>query len=141
MGNADAAHIEVLGLEDSLQAEQIGIVGDSQIAAHLILFDILRADYDNDLYLIGQLHQHPQLAVRLKARQNTGRVIIVVELSAEFQIQLIVKLGDTLPDMLRLHSQIFVIVKSFSHVFSPVINFSYDIKIVSIPQKGDTAAI
>ena len=115
MGDAHASHIQVLGLKNTFQPQQIGIIGNAQIAPHLILLDVLRADDDHNLHLIGQLHQHAQLAVRLKARKHAGRVVIVIKLSAELQIQLIIKLADALPDVLRLHLQIFFVVKSFSH--------------------------
>ena len=120
MGNTYASHIEILGLKHRLQAQQIGIIGNSQISPHLVLLNVLRADHNHNLHLIGQLHEHPQLAVRLKARQYSGSMIIIVKLPAEFQVKFIVKLADALPDMLRLHLQIFFVVKSFIHsILSP----------------------
>ena len=45
---------------------------------------------------------------------------IVEQLSAEFQIQLVVKLVDAVADMLRLHFQVLLIVKSNLHgIFLP----------------------
>ena len=41
------------------------------------------------------------------------------QLAAKFQIELIVKLGDTLPDMGGLHRKIFVVIKSDLHLHSP----------------------
>ena len=40
---------------------------------------------------------------------------VVEKLSYEFQIQLVVKVTDPLSDMLRLHVEIFVIIKSCFH--------------------------
>ena len=56
-----------------------------------------------------------QLGVRLEAGQHAGGVVVIEQLAAEFQIQLVVELRDPLPDVLRLHLKVFVVVKSFFH--------------------------
>ena len=50
-----------------------------------------------------------------EAGQHAGGVVVIEQLAAEFQIQLVVELRDPLPDVLRLHLQVFVVVKSFFH--------------------------
>ena len=67
----------------------------------------------------SKLQKHLQLGIRLKARQHAGRMVVVKQLAAKFQIELIVKLGDTLPDMGGLHRKIFVVIKSDLHQHSP----------------------
>ncbi len=81
------------------QAEHIFIIGDSQVAAHLILFDVFGADDDDDFRLILQLGKHPQLAVRLKAGEHSAGVIVVKELAAKLQIEFITKLRNALADV------------------------------------------
>ena len=108
----DAAHIQAKVAEHIDEPQHIHIIGDAQIAAELVLFDVTGIDDDYYFYLFLHLQQHPQLAVRLKARQYPGCMIIIVQLSAEFQIQFASKFGNALPDMLRLHAKIFVIVKT-----------------------------
>ena len=100
MGNADTSHIQVLGFKDRFQTKQIGIIGNPKITAYFIFLNILCADNDHDFHLICQLHQHPQFAVRLKSRKYAGCMIIIIQLSAKFQIQFVVKLLDPLSDML-----------------------------------------
>ena len=51
---------------------------------------------------------------RLEAGQHPGSMVIVIELAAEFQIQLSAKLGDPLPDVLGLQGQIFLVIESNS---------------------------
>ena len=67
---------------------------------------------------ILQLQEHAQLAVRHKARKNTGSMIVVKKFSAEFQVQFVPELGDTFPNTGRLHVQIFFVVKSNFHNFA-----------------------
>lgn len=40
---------------------------------------------------------------------------IIKEFSTKLQIQLVVKMTDPFTDMLRLHMEIFVIIKSYFH--------------------------
>ena len=72
---------------------------------------------DNHFHLVLQLQQHPQLAVGLEAGQNTGCVVVVVQLAAEFQIQLAAELLNAVADMGGLGLQILLIVKTnASHI-------------------------
>ena len=119
LGHTHAAHIQAHPLEGVDQAQHIQIVGDAVIAADLAAHNVLSADDDDDLRLILQLQQHLQLAVRLEARQHAGGMIVVEQLAAELQIQLVVKLLDALADMLGLHRKIFVVVKSNFHCSFP----------------------
>ena len=115
LGHAHAAHVQAHFLEGVDQAQHVQIVGDAVIAADLAADDILRADDDDHLGLILQLQQHLQLGIGLEARQHAGGVVVVEQLAAEFQIELVVKLLDALADMFRLHRKIFVVVKSNFH--------------------------
>ena len=141
LGHAHTAHIQPHLLKSVDETQHVQIVGDAVVAAHLAADDVLGADDDDDLGLLLELQKHLQLGVRLKAGQHAGSVIIVEQLAAEFQIQLIVKLLDALADMLRLHRKIFVVVKSYFHRSFPLWwpGTPYpDFKItsISIPQPG-----
>ena len=68
-------------------------------------------------------------------------MVIVEQLAAEFQIQLIVKLLDALADMLGLHRKISVVVKSYFHRLFPLWwpgtpYPGFKITNISIPQPG-----
>ena len=65
--------------------------------------------------LILELLEHADLTVGCKARQNSRRMKIVKQLSAEFQIQLSAELLDPVAYMLRLHFKVFIIVKTDFH--------------------------
>ena len=99
LGHAHAAHIQAYLLEGIDQAQHIQIVGDAVVAADLVADDVLGADNDDHLGLILQLQQHLQLRIGLEARQYAGRVVIIEQLAAEFQIELVVKFLDALADM------------------------------------------
>ena len=112
----DGADVQPEAAEDVDQAHDVGVVGDAQVAAALVLLDVARADGDDDLRLIAQLQQHLDLVVRLKARQHARGVVIVEELAAEFQIQLAAELADAFADALGLQADILLAVKTdFSH--------------------------
>ena len=114
-GHAHAAHEQTPLLKRVDEAQHVEVVGDAVIAAHLVADDVLGADDDDDLSLILELQQHLQLGVRLETGQHAGGVVVIEQLAAEFQIQLVVELRDPLPDVLRLHLKVFVVVKSFFH--------------------------
>ena len=65
-----APHIKPPAAKLIHQPLDVLVIGNSQIPPYLILFDIRRIDHDHDLRPVGELHQHAQLAVRLKTRQN-----------------------------------------------------------------------
>ena len=103
-------------------AEDVEIIGDAEVVPDFIFFNVSSVDGNDDFRLIGKLHQHPELAVRGKARKHPGCMEIVKELSAELQIQLVSELADPLPDMVGLHGKVFAVVEPlFYHiVFPPV---------------------
>ena len=97
------------------QTENIGVIGDSKIPADLILLDIFRADYDDDLGLIAQFLEQAEFAVGSKSRKNTGCVEVIKKLSSEFEVKLVVEMTDSGTDVFRLHFQVFFIIKTNFH--------------------------
>ncbi len=71
VGDHDGADHEVAALELVAQTEHILVVGDAQIGTHLILFNILGTDHNDNLDAVGQLTEHAQFAVGLEPRQYT----------------------------------------------------------------------
>ena len=69
-GDHHAGGDETHGAEDIQQAQDVFVIGDAQIAAHLVLLDIVGVDGDDDLNVFGHLLQHTDLAVGLKAGQH-----------------------------------------------------------------------
>ena len=114
-----AAHIKPNGAERIRQPQNIRIIGDAEIAADLVFLNIRRIDDENDLRLILELKQHLNFAIRRKARQNSGSMVIVKKLAAKLQIELAAKLRDPFADLFGLQMQVFFVVKSNALHISP----------------------
>ena len=77
LGDDNTSDIESLVGKGLDQAKDIHVVGNAQVMADLILFDVRGIDGDDDLSLICKLQQHAELTVRRKAGKNSGGVVIV----------------------------------------------------------------
>ena len=119
MGDDHAAYVQASLLELLSQTEDILIVGDAQIAPDLVLLDVRGTDDDDNLRVIGELHQHAKLGIRRKARQDSGGVKIIKQFAAKLQIELVSELTDALLDVLGLHFYVFFIVKTDFHIVTP----------------------
>ena len=73
-------------LKLATQAQHIFVVGDAQVAAHLVLFDVESANHNYHLGNIAQLHEHSQFAVGVETRQNAACVIIVKQLTSKLEV-------------------------------------------------------
>ncbi len=119
LGQHNAADIESDLGEHVEKAHNIDIIGDTEVAAYLVFFDVARVYHDDDLGIVLELEEHLELAVGLEAGQYSRCVIVVKELSAELEIELVAKLRNALSDVLRLHFEVSFIVKSdFIHSFN-----------------------
>ena len=117
--NNNAAYIQALSAVSLHQTQHVQIIGQAEVMTHLVIFNIVGIYGNNHFCLVCQLQEHLQLTVRSKARQHAGSMIIIEQLAAEFQIKLIAKFTNALSDMLRLHGQIFLIIKAYFHVKVP----------------------
>ena len=115
VGDDDGADEEAAVLEFRAQAQHVLIVGDAQVAAHLVLLDVDGRDDDDNLRGVGQLLQHAQLRVGLESREHTACVVVVEELSAQFEIELSGEFGNTFLDVLRLYAAVLLVVKTYFH--------------------------
>ena len=106
-------------MENVHQPQGVLLIGNAQIAAHLVFLNVLGVDDQHDFHLILQGLQHANLAVRLKARQHPGSVMVVKQLAAEFQIQFPAKPGDALPNLFGLQGKVFCVVKADAAHFAP----------------------
>ena len=110
--DAYAADIKPQRAERVDQAQAVVIIGDAEVAAHLVLFNVVRVDRDDDLRVVAQLLKHADLAVGLEAGQHARSVKVVEELAAELQVQLAAELADALADVRGLHGKVFVVIKT-----------------------------
>ena len=115
LGDDHAAHIQPDGPEGIDQAQHLLVVGDAQVAPDLVFLQVTGVHRDDDLRLVLELEQHTHLAVRRKARQHPGGVEVIEELAAKLEVELAAKRRDALPDVLRLHGEILLVVKSDFH--------------------------
>ena len=130
VGDDDAADIQADAAEGVDKAQCVLVVGDAEVAAALVALDIIRRDGDDYLRIVLHLEQHPHLAVRPEAGQNTGGVVVVKQLAAEFKVQLAAELRYPVTDILRLQLHIFGVVKSYLiHVLYPLYLRNYKIKL------------
>ncbi len=99
LGQHHAAHVKTVIGKGIDEPEHVHVIGDADISTDLVFLNIRRLDGDNDLRLVLQLLQHPDLGIRLKARKHPGGMIVVKQLSAELQIELSAELADSFPNM------------------------------------------
>ena len=112
LSDAYAADVKSDAAEGVDETEHVGVVGDADIAADLIVLDMLGIDNDNNLGHFLELKEHLQLAVRLESGKNAGSVEIVKKLAAEFKIKLTAEVGNTLTYLRRLLFDISRVVKT-----------------------------
>ena len=108
----DAADVQSGDAERVDQAQHVEVVGNAEVAAHLVFLDVVGADGDDDFRLLAQREQHIQLAVRPEARQHARGVVVVEQLAAEFEIELAAELLDAFANLPALHLDVSVVVKA-----------------------------
>ena len=107
-----AADKETNAAECVDKAQRVLIVGDAEVAAALVAFDIVGGNGDNDLRFVLHFKQHFDLAVRLEARQYARCVVIVKQLAAEFEVQLAAEFCDSVSYVARLLAHVFFVVEA-----------------------------
>ena len=108
-------HGEPVGAVDVGEAQHVLVVGDAQVAAGLVLLDVVGVDGDDDLDVLGEALEHAELDVGGKAGQHARGVVVVEELAAELEVELAAELVNALADMLRLELDVLVVVKTNAH--------------------------
>ena len=115
LGDHHVFHQHVRRTEGIDQPQDFLVVGDVQVPSLFILFDIVRADDDDDLRLLTQLRQHFYLAVRPESRQDARSMVVVKQLAAQLQIQLSAKAGHPLTDAFGLGFGVQFMIKACTH--------------------------
>ena len=88
VGDDHAADIQTDAAERVDKTQSVLVIGDAEVAATLVAFNVVCRDGDDYLRLVLHFKQHFHLAVGLKAGQNAGGMVVVKQLAAEFKIQL-----------------------------------------------------
>ncbi len=110
----NASHVQPEAAERVDQAKHVQVIGDAEVAAHLVFLDVRGVDGNDDFRLVLELEQHADFGIRGKARQNAGGVIVVEQLASEFEIELAAEAGNAFADLFRLDAEVFVVVKADS---------------------------
>ena len=69
--NYDASDVQSPLRQYVHNTETVFVVGDSYVGTQLVFSNVCSVDYDDDFHLVLDGGQHPNLAVRLKSRQNS----------------------------------------------------------------------
>ena len=76
-GQHDAAHVKPVTAERINQAENVLIVGDSQVTANLVLFDVASVNRNDDFGLVLDFFKHADLRIGSKARQDAACMMVI----------------------------------------------------------------
>ena len=81
------------------QAQHVHVVGDAQVAAHLVLFDVNGGNDDDNLHLVAQMHEHLELAVRFETRQYAAGMVVIEQLAAELHVKFVPEVRNAFLDV------------------------------------------
>ena len=109
----DVVHQESPAAEDVDKAQHVVFVGDAEVRADLLAQDVLGVDAHHDLDLILDALEHGDLVVRGKSGQDTAGVVVVEKFATHFQVQLSTDLRTPGTDVLRLHLDVLLAVKTY----------------------------
>ena len=102
LGDDHAVHVQAEGTQLIDLAQNVGTVGNTEIGADFIAFQVRRADDEDNFRLLLERAQNFALRVADEPGEHAAGVHIVEQLSAEFEVQLIVELFDSLQNLFAL---------------------------------------
>ena len=111
-GHDDGFHADAERTEVVHDAEGVGVVGDAEVGADLLAFDVARIDTDHDVDLVLQALEQFELDVRVEAGQDARGVIVVGELAPEFDVKFVLEPPGAAEDFGGLLLQIACVVKT-----------------------------
>ena len=117
----DTAHQKPQQLEVADQLQRVVGIGDAEVRAHLLVFDVAGVDGKDDLGLILERLQQAELHVRVVAGKAARGMEVVHQLAAELQIEL-AELRRTSADLVALLAQVLLVVETKLHDFTPFIS-------------------
>ena len=96
-GHGQAAHAQVV-----YQPEHVHVVGYAQVGADLVGLYVCGVYADDYLGLVGEVLQEAQLGIGVEARQHARGVVVVEQLAAELNVELVVELAHALEYVFHL---------------------------------------
>ena len=110
--NDDACDFDPPLTEIINKFQRVAVIRDSKIGTHFLSLDVTRVDAEHHLRFIAQLLQQTDLYIGIEAGKNSGGVIIIDQLAAEFEIQLVFKSRHTFKDGRGLFGKIRFVVEA-----------------------------
>ena len=102
--------------EDVDKPQNIVLVGDPEVGADLLALEVLRVHAHEDLELVFQGLEHRDLVVGREPGKHARGVVVVEELATHLQVELAADGVAALGDVLRLHLNVLIAIKSYFHV-------------------------
>ncbi len=112
-GYDNLVRLDVPGGKVIYHLENVRVIGNSEVAAHLAVLNVCGIDADYYIQAVFQGLEDTHLYVGVKAGKNSCCVIVEKQLSAAFQIESAVDHLLALCNEFCLFSQIFIIVKPY----------------------------
>ena len=101
-GDDHGLHVESPVTQVVDRAHRVGVVGEPEVGAHLLLLDVAGVDADHDVDLVLHALQEFDLGIRIEPRQDARGMEVAEEFAAEFEVKLVVELTGPLEDGLGL---------------------------------------
>ena len=101
-GDDDARDVDVAVAQVVDEPQGVVVVGDAEVRADFLAFDVPRMDADDDVRVGGKVLQKPHFDVRVEAGQDARGMEVADELAAELQVEPLAGRADALHDVLGL---------------------------------------
>jgi len=95
---------------DELQG--VGVVGDAEVRADLLALDVTGEDAQQQVHLVPEVLQQPELDAGVVAGQDPGGVVVVQELPAELEVEAVVETLDALKNLRGLLLDVLLVVEA-----------------------------
>ena len=116
-GDDDLVRLDSPGCEVIDHLEDVGVVGDSEIGAHLAVLDVSGMDADDDVELVLERLEDLHLVVGVEPGKDSRGVVVEKKLAAAFDIELSLYPVHPLKDISFLLLEIsFVVKPDFTHI-------------------------
>ena len=107
----DGSDVDAVGAQVINQFQRCVVVGDAEVRAHTLVLDVIGVDADQEVCLVGQLFEEPDLDIRVEARKDARGVEIANEFAAEFQEEPPLAGVHSLENLCGLGGEILFVVK------------------------------
>ena len=131
-GNDNGVYCDAFVAEELDKAQDLGLVGNHVVGADFGVLDGISINTENNFGIVFEFLEEPNFEVGEESWERTRSVLVVDELAAKLQIELVEHL-DALFDFLFLDFEIFLRIETFLHNTS----FYYNI----ITRDGDVGTL